>query len=143
MSEPCLSWDLFVELMDTHRFSLKLRQIVLDEAGDNFITKLHRGKLDIMPWPVIQSAQFYRMIGSLKTRLEKRPVNHKSAGDFLRVFKMLMAKLKVCTHSALSIDVLTEILFQAYDCYTTYKCPHACEFGDQHDGLPAPICDVP
>ena len=72
-----------------------------DEAGDNFITKLHRGKLDIMPWPVIQSAQFYRMFGSLKTRFEKQPITHKSAGDFLRVLKMLMAKLKVLTRAAL------------------------------------------
>ena len=81
--------------MDLRRFSLKFRQIVRDEAGDNFITKLHRGKLDIMPWPVIQSAQFYRMFESLKTRLEKQPITYKSAGDFLRVLKMLMAKLKV------------------------------------------------
>ena len=143
MSEPCLPWDLFVELMDTRRFSLKLRQMVLDEAGDNFIIKLHRGKLDIIPWPVIQSAQFYRMIGSLKTRLEKQPVNHKSAGDFLRVLKWLMARLKVRTRTALSIDMLTETLLQAYDCDTTHRCPHACEFGDQHDGLPALTCDRP
>ena len=101
MSEPCLHWDLSLELMDIRRFSLKFRQIVRDEAGDNFITKLHRGKLDIMPWPVIQSAQFYRMFGSLKTRFEKQPITHKSAGDFLRVLKMLMAKLKVLTRAAL------------------------------------------
>ena len=31
----------------------------------------------------------------------------------------------------------------AHDCYTTHKCPHACEFDDQHDGLPAPACDMP
>ena len=87
--------------MDLRRFSLKFRQIVRDEAGDNFITKLHRGKLDIMPWPVIQSAQFYRMFGSLKACLEKQPTTHKSAGDFLRVLKMLMAKLKVRMHTGI------------------------------------------
>ena len=81
--------------MDIRRFSLKFRQIVRDEAGDNFITKLHRGKLDIMPWPVIQSEQFYRMFESLKTRLEQQPITYRSADDFLRVLKMLMAKLKV------------------------------------------------
>jgi len=31
----------------------------------------------------------------------------------------------------------------AHDCYTTHKCPHACEFEDQHDGLPTPACDMP
>ena len=81
--------------MDIRRFSLKFQQIVRAEGGDNFITKLHRGSLEIMPWPVIQSAQFYRMFGSLKTCLERRPVTYKSASDFLRVLKMLMAKLKV------------------------------------------------
>ena len=102
-------------LIDIRRFSSKFRQIVRDEAGDNFITKLHRGKLDIIPWPVIQSPQFYRIFGLLKTRLEGQPVTHKSAGDFLRVLKMLMAKLKVGTRTALLIDVLTETLFQACD----------------------------
>ena len=112
MSEPRLPWDLPLELMDTRRFSLKLRQIARDEAGDNFITKLHRGKLDIMPWPVIQSAQFYRMIGSLKTRLEEQPVNHKSAGEFLQVLKMLMAKLKVRAHTACPNDVSSKVSFR-------------------------------
>jgi hypothetical protein len=104
-----------LELTTTPRFYSKFRQIVRDEAGDNFITKLHRGKLDIIPWPVIQSPQFYRTFGSLKTRLEQQPVTHKSAGDFLRVLKMLMAKLKVGTCTAIPIGVLTEISFQACD----------------------------
>jgi len=33
--------------------------------------------------------------------------------------------------------------YDAHDCYTTHMCPHACEFDDQHDGLPAPACDMP
>lgn len=77
------------------RFSLKFQRIVQDEAGDNFISKLHRGKLAIIPWPVIESARFYELFGSLKTCLDKQPVTHKSAGEFLTVLKMLMAKLKV------------------------------------------------
>jgi len=31
----------------------------------------------------------------------------------------------------------------AHDCCTTHKCPPACEFDDQHDGPPAPACDIP
>ena len=31
----------------------------------------------------------------------------------------------------------------AHDCYTTHKCPHACEFNDQHDGPSTPACDMP
>ena len=74
---------------------MKFQQIVRDEAGDNFISKLHRGKLAIIPWPVIQSSRFYELFGSLKNRLDKQQPTHKSAGEFLLVLKMLMAKLKV------------------------------------------------
>jgi hypothetical protein len=74
---------------------LKFNRIVRDEAGDNFISKLHHGKLAIIPWPVIQSSRFYELFGALKNRLDKQPPTHKSAGEFLLVLKMLMAKLKV------------------------------------------------
>lgn len=32
------------------RFSLKFRQIVQDEQEENFISRLHRGKINIVPW---------------------------------------------------------------------------------------------
>jgi len=31
----------------------------------------------------------------------------------------------------------------AHDCHTSHKCPHACEFVDQHDGMSVPACDMP
>ena len=102
--------------MNNRRFSLKFRQIVRHEAGDNFISKLHRGRLAIIPWPVIQSTRFYELFGALKARLEKQPVTHKSAGEFLRVLKMLMAKLKVRPHTACAIDV-------------SLRCVQACDWG--------------
>jgi len=86
---------------------LKFQRIVRDEAGDNFISKLHRGKLAIIPWPVIQSSRFYDLFGSLKNRLDKQPPTHKSAGEFLLVLKMLMAKLKV--RSRLTSDACSYI----------------------------------
>ena len=98
--------------MNTPRFSLKFRQIVRDEGGDNFISKLHRGKLAIIPWPVIQSARFYELFGSLKTHLEKQPATHKSAGEFLRVLKMLMAKLTVCMRITSSVQMFTDTSFR-------------------------------
>lgn len=30
-----------------------------------------------------------------------------------------------------------------HDCHTNHKCPHACDFVDQHSGMPAPACDMP
>lgn len=41
-------------------FSLKLQKIVHTEQGSNFISKLHAGCLDIIPWPVIESSRFIR-----------------------------------------------------------------------------------
>jgi len=95
--------------MSARRFSLKFEQIVRNEGGDNFISKLHRGKFAIIPWPVIQSTRFYELFGAFKTLLEKQPVTHKSAGEFLRVLKMLMAKLKVRRRTGCPTEVSSEI----------------------------------
>jgi len=35
----------------------KFQRIVQDEQEGSFITKFHRGNLDILPWPVIQSKE--------------------------------------------------------------------------------------
>jgi hypothetical protein len=56
---------------------------------------LHKGKFDIIPWPVIESAGFYELFGALKKRLDRQPVTHSHAGAFIGDLKMLMAKLKV------------------------------------------------
>lgn len=77
------------------RFSLKFQKIVHDEQEANFITRLHGGKLDIIPWPVIESKQFYQLFQKLKKRLDKQVLTHTSAGEFLVMIKTLMAKLKV------------------------------------------------
>jgi tRNA 2-selenouridine synthase SelU len=77
------------------RFSLKFQKIVQDEQGFNFLTRLHRGLLSIMPWPVIESRQFYSLFTVLKRQLEDKPATHKEAGTFLHTLKILMAKLKV------------------------------------------------
>ena len=112
MSKPCLSRNLFSELINAGRFAMKFKQIVRDEAGENFISKLHRGKLAMIPWPVIQTTKFYELFGTLRTRLEERPITHKNAGEFLRVLKMLMAKLKVRTRTTCPIELVSEILFR-------------------------------
>jgi hypothetical protein len=79
----------------TSRFSLKFQKIVQDEQDANFISKLHGGKLDIVPWPVIESRQFYNLFPVLKRRLDQQQVTHPAAGEFLLTLKTLMAKLKV------------------------------------------------
>jgi hypothetical protein len=69
---------------------------VQQEQGANFLSRLHRGKLDIMPWPVIGSKEFYRLLSALKKRLDEQKPSHPTAGEFLHTIKTMMAKLKAC-----------------------------------------------
>jgi hypothetical protein len=83
------------------RFSLKFRKIVHDEQDGNFISRLHGNSLIIMPWPVIESKDFYRCFSALKVQLDEQEITHKTAGEFLLTVKTLMAKLKVSFVKAL------------------------------------------
>ncbi|KAI0296530.1 hypothetical protein B0F90DRAFT_1636313, partial [Multifurca ochricompacta] len=79
----------------TKEFSLTLEKLV-EERGYNFITHLHRGGHNIIPWPAIESKEFYTLFGSIKQRLDQQPTSHQSARQFLHTLKILMAELKVC-----------------------------------------------
>jgi hypothetical protein len=83
--------------LTTSRFSLKFQKIVQDEQDANFITRLHAGKLQIIPWPVIESREFYKLFFALKRKLDQQSPSHHTAGEFLHTLKTLMAKLKVCS----------------------------------------------
>ncbi|KAJ7087696.1 hypothetical protein C8R43DRAFT_1244821 [Mycena crocata] len=83
-------------------FSTKFQNIVEAEQGDNFITRLHAGWLDIIPWPVIESKQFYELFPTLKKTLDQQETTHPTAGEFLHTLKTLMAKLKANDWGALS-----------------------------------------
>jgi hypothetical protein len=69
---------------------------VQQEKDANFISRLHAGKLDIIPWPVIESKEFYKQFATLKRRLDLQNTAHATAGKFLHTIKTLMAKIKVC-----------------------------------------------
>ena len=88
------------------RFYSKFQEIVRREQKANFITRLHRGKLEIIPWPVIESREFYNLFSALKKRLDLQKISHPSAGEFLHTIKTLMAKLKVCFPVLPSVDDL-------------------------------------
>ncbi|KAI6101023.1 hypothetical protein EDD16DRAFT_1526092 [Pisolithus croceorrhizus] len=83
-------------------FSLKFEKIVQDEQEANFITRLHAGKLNIIPWPVIESKEFYKLFTKVKRCLDQQPVTHPTAGEFLHEMKTLMAKLKANDWGAMS-----------------------------------------
>ncbi|KAE9406917.1 hypothetical protein BT96DRAFT_954710 [Gymnopus androsaceus JB14] len=77
-------------------------KIVQDEQDANFISRLHAGRLNIIPWPVIESKQFYTLYPVLKGRLDKQVITHPTAGEFLQTLKTMMAKLKANDWGALS-----------------------------------------
>ncbi|KAI0317532.1 hypothetical protein OF83DRAFT_1171919 [Amylostereum chailletii] len=83
-------------------FSLKFQKIVQDEKDANFITRLHAGKLNIIPWPVIESREFYKLFPTLKRSLDRQVTAHTAAGEFLLTIKTLMAKLKANDWGAMS-----------------------------------------
>ena len=72
------------------------------EQDDNFISRLHGGKSDIIPWPVIESRGFYKLFATLKKRLDQQKISHSTTGEFLHTIKTLMAKLKVCSFFLIS-----------------------------------------
>jgi hypothetical protein len=80
--------------LNTPRFALKFKQIVQAEKDNNFITRIHRGKLQIIPWPVIGSREFYTLFSAVKQKLDQQATSHRTAGEFLLTLKTLMAKLK-------------------------------------------------
>ncbi|KAJ1300986.1 hypothetical protein OPQ81_003410 [Rhizoctonia solani] len=75
-------------------FSLKFQKIVQKEQEQNFISRLHRGRVQIIPWPVINSSSFYTLFIHLRRYLDTQPITHPSGGIFLHNMKTLMAKIK-------------------------------------------------
>jgi hypothetical protein len=78
-----------------HRFDEKLGRIVVEEEEGNFISRLHRGDIVIVPWPMMSSPAFYHTFEDIKKLLLDRPVVHSTGGEFLGVLKMLMAQIQV------------------------------------------------
>ncbi|KAF9232513.1 hypothetical protein BU15DRAFT_67382 [Melanogaster broomeanus] len=91
-------------------FSLKFQRIVQDEQEANFISQLHAGKLRIIPWPVIESREFYRLFPAVKGLLDQQVVTHRAAGEFLHMMKTLMAKLKVETMASHRAQLISMLL---------------------------------
>ncbi|KAH9029444.1 hypothetical protein EDB85DRAFT_1532154 [Lactarius pseudohatsudake] len=108
----------------TKEFSLRFHQIVESERDSNFITRLHVGELNIIPWPVIESEEFYQLFRRVKKILDKQPTSHHTAGGFLLTLKTLMAKLKANDWGAMS---QTMAIHRA-DCLLTIL-PNALETG--------------
>ncbi|CUA74500.1 hypothetical protein RSOLAG22IIIB_11257 [Rhizoctonia solani] len=81
-------------------FSLKFSEIVQMERDKNFISRLHRGKIQIIPWPVINSPEFYYLFNAVLKRLETQEFTHQTGGAFLHKLKSLMVDIKTCNWNA-------------------------------------------
>ncbi|EUC60535.1 root hair defective 3 GTP-binding protein, partial [Rhizoctonia solani AG-3 Rhs1AP] len=88
-------------------FSDKLQAIVEEEQGRNFITRLHRSRINIIPWPVIKSRKFYTLFSGVRDTLEQQPVTYGGGALFLHTLKTLMAKIKANDWGALDQDLAT------------------------------------
>ncbi|KAI1789535.1 hypothetical protein LXA43DRAFT_892776, partial [Ganoderma leucocontextum] len=83
-------------------FHLKFQQIVQAEQAMNFISRLHRDRVDIVPWPLMGSKQFYTLFKAIKKSLDDQTVTHHGGAVFLQTMKTLMAKLKANDWGAMS-----------------------------------------
>nr|VWO93934.1 Protein SEY1 (EC [Ganoderma boninense] len=83
-------------------FHLKFQQIVQAEQAMNFISRLHRDRVDIVPWPLLGSRQFYTLFKAIKKSLDEQTVTHHGGAIFLQTMKTLMAKLKINDWGAMS-----------------------------------------
>ncbi|KAF8967726.1 hypothetical protein BDZ97DRAFT_507114 [Flammula alnicola] len=119
-------------------FSLKFQKIVQEEQESNFISRLHAGAVKIIPWPVIESKQFYALFPAIKSLLDQQKVTHKTAGHFLHTLKTLMAKLKANDWRALSQSMAAHRAHQLLS-----MLPSALAFGyAELEPHPEPLKDL-
>ena len=75
------------------RFQGKFAKIVAAEQHDNFITKLHRGRLDICPWPTITDPAFYALFNGVRKQLDQSPLTYVNAKGFVQTLKVRVFEL--------------------------------------------------
>ncbi|KZS89200.1 hypothetical protein SISNIDRAFT_458932 [Sistotremastrum niveocremeum HHB9708] len=73
---------------------IRFQRIVMEEQESNFMTRLHSGNITIIPWPLIETEQFYAMFNRIRKEFFAHPITHPNGSRFLETLKMLMAKLK-------------------------------------------------
>ncbi|KAH9984573.1 hypothetical protein BJV77DRAFT_1062131 [Russula vinacea] len=76
--------------------------VIIKDVIDLDKAEVTREKLQIIPWPVIESKEFYKLFSALKRKLDQQATSHHTAGEFLHTLKTLMAKLKANDWGAMS-----------------------------------------
>ncbi|PKY25815.1 hypothetical protein RhiirB3_528171 [Rhizophagus irregularis] len=89
----------------TKEFQLKLDKISC-RGGDNFITKMYGGGLNIIAWPVFHDVAWFKKLSNIKNKLDKQETKYENAKTFLQNTKLIMAKLKICDWSSLNENLI-------------------------------------
>ncbi|PKC68807.1 hypothetical protein RhiirA1_456805 [Rhizophagus irregularis] len=87
-------------------FKSKFSQIVSEEGEDNFISRMYKGGLDIIPWPMFNDAAWFKTLSTVNKKLDKQEVKYENARTFLQSTKVIMAKLKICDWGSLDENLI-------------------------------------
>ncbi|POG65607.1 hypothetical protein GLOIN_2v1665293 [Rhizophagus irregularis DAOM 181602=DAOM 197198] len=87
-------------------FRLKFSQLVSEEGEDNFISRMYKGGLDIIPWPMFNDASWFKTLSKVNKKLDKQEAKYENARTFLQNTKVIMAKLKICDWGSLDENLI-------------------------------------
>ncbi|RGB38369.1 hypothetical protein C1646_812662 [Rhizophagus diaphanus] len=82
-------------------FRSKISQLVSEEGKDNFISRMYKGRIDIVSWPKFDDAGWSKTLFNISKKLVRQEVIHEDANNFLQNIKIIMAKLKICDWTSL------------------------------------------
>ena len=69
---------------------------MFQEGEDNFISKMYKGGLDIIPWPMFNDTAWFKTLSNINNKLDMQIEKYENARTFLQNTKIIMAKLMVC-----------------------------------------------
>ncbi|RHZ90025.1 hypothetical protein Glove_9g277 [Diversispora epigaea] len=88
-------------------FRSKFSKIVEKDEEDNFISKLYRNKMTIIPYPLFSESDFYTKLKGFKAKLDKQETSYKNARMFVEKIKVIMTNLKNCKWGSIDATLLT------------------------------------
>ncbi|CAE6451525.1 unnamed protein product [Rhizoctonia solani] len=76
------------------KFSYDFQKSIEDKDKRGSIPSLHRGGIQVVPWPGINTTEFYMMSTYLQDQLVQQRLIHPNGGVFSHNLKILLAKIK-------------------------------------------------
>ncbi|CAE6451517.1 unnamed protein product, partial [Rhizoctonia solani] len=75
-------------------FSDHLQKLIEATDDNRVVLSLHRAGIQVIPWPVINTVDFYVMFARLRKQLDQRPPTCHNGSVFSHKLKILMGKIK-------------------------------------------------